>query len=198
MPPTRNSNFRFVNVVFNSATRTMVQDDRNRRQQYRRNIDVEWAIPLGESDAFRFYLPPPPSPPPPPPPPPPAPLPAPAPAPAPAPVPLPPPQPPPSPLPSPLSFPPLSPLSFPPLSPPSFQPLSPLSFLPPSLPLSPPPSSPRLLLQPQTVTDEEGLDWLIAQLTQSEASVQVDDLDWDLEHSDMWSLYIEFSELEQS
>jgi hypothetical protein len=46
--------------------------------------------------------------------------------------------------------------------------------------------------------DEEGLDWLIAQLTQSEASVQVDDLDWDLEHSDMWSLYIEFSELEQS
>ncbi|KAG2139939.1 hypothetical protein BD769DRAFT_1663110 [Suillus cothurnatus] len=128
----------------------MVQDDRNQHQQYHHNIDVEWAIPLGESDTFCFYLLPPPSPPPPPPPPP-----------APAPVPL----PPPSPLPSPLSF--------PPLSPPSFQPLSLLSFLLPSLPPSPPPSSPRLLLQPQTVMDEEGSDWLIAQLTQSKLTIWI-------------------------
>jgi hypothetical protein len=53
----RNRRCRFISIAFDPGTRTMVQDDRSRRQQYRRNIDVQGAIPSGRSDTFRFYLP---------------------------------------------------------------------------------------------------------------------------------------------
>ncbi|KAG1754681.1 hypothetical protein EDD22DRAFT_957454 [Suillus occidentalis] len=182
---------RFVDVSFDPATNVMSQRERGRRQPFRRNVTLD--APSAHSQ-MRYYVPPrqdiaqseptfvlslaPPSLTPP----------------ALAPLPLPPPPPPapaPSPSPSPLS--PLpSPLLFTQPSPPSFTqpspPLSPMFLNQPSPPPSPLPSQ----MPPQPADIEsppDSLALIVAHLA---------DLQWDLDHPELWKECIEFEEIDEN
>ncbi|KAG1759737.1 hypothetical protein EDD22DRAFT_849042 [Suillus occidentalis] len=174
---------RFIDVSFDPATSVMSQRERGHRQQFRRNIAS--ASDGSRTDSqMHFYV-----------------LPGPdtaqfaptstqtvsSPGPLVTPLPLPPPSPPPpppSPLPSPLLFTQPSPPFFPQLSPP----LSPMSFNQPSPPSSPLPA-PLLQMPSDTTSPPDSLASIVAQLS---------DLQWDLDHPEMWNACIDFAENDEN
>ncbi|KAG2737824.1 hypothetical protein P692DRAFT_20883193 [Suillus brevipes Sb2] len=184
---------RFIDVRFDPATNVMSQHERGRRKHFRRNIASEGSS--GDGHIF-FYVPsgqdtaqsdptvvphgpassslvtPLPLPPPPPPQPPPPPS---------------PPPPPPSPPPPPPS-PPTMP--SPPLFAQTYPPLSPMAFDHPSPPSSPAPSPQLQMPQPSDVASApDPLASIVAHLA---------DLQWDLDHPEMWNECIEFEENDEN